>query len=301
MGPLAEPRGCVVAGECVRVAIVTIQDSNPDQPRDHDAGNLVYLSECDVWIDVVARITVDRPDLLILNQTDCAANGHVVSDEEDDLFDLGRDLGADIVAYYIQGDTAGFRGCAAHPPDRRGFWVGDTATQWTFVHELTHVVGDNRHETNMDNLMFSNTGSITNPPPDLSEDQCDRIADDDAMVDCVLRREGRLTFLRAHNVGSKFGPPTDQLDVEVVLRLDSDPAWAFGFQLRPGTNEAANYGMLDLLRTAFNENGRVRLDYRRTGVSSGVILRVERIPTNRKGTRIGASAVQRQADVSPGS
>ena len=249
----------------------------------------------------MARITVDRPDLLVLDQTDCLASGHVVSDDEDELFDLGRDLGADIVAYYLQGDTAGFRGRAAHPPGRRGFWVGDTGTQWTFVHELTHVVGDNPHDSSMNNLMFRNTGSITNPPPDLTEDQCNRIADDPEMVDCVLRAEGKLTFLRAHDVGTKFGPLTDQLDVEVVVRLDSEPTSAFGFQLRAGANEVANRGMLDLLRNAFNENRRIGLEYRRTGVSSGVILRVENIPSRRKGTHIGTPAIQRQVNVSEGS
>ncbi len=116
-----------MAGECVRVAIVTVQGANADLERDLDAANLVYLTECGVWIDVVATITVDRPDLLVLEQTDCLLSGHVVSEEEDELFDLGRDLGADIVGYYVQGDTAGFRGCAAHPPGRRGFWVGDNA------------------------------------------------------------------------------------------------------------------------------------------------------------------------------
>jgi hypothetical protein len=272
-----------VAGECVRVAVVTIQDANPDPQRDLDSGNLVYLGECGVWIDVVSRVTVDRPDLLVLNQTDCLANGHQVSAEEDDLFDLGRDLGADIVGYYIQSDTAGFRGCAAHPPGRRGFWVGDSGTRWTFVHELTHVVGDNPHETNMDNLMFRNTGSITNPPPDLTDDQCDRIEDDPEMVDCVLRAEGKLIFLRTHDVGTKFGPPTDQLDVEVVVRLDSDPSRAFGFQLRPDADEVANRGMLDELRTAFVASSPVRLDYRRTGVNNGLILRVESIPEAAKG------------------
>ena len=99
----------VPAIEKSAIAIVTIQDSNPDQPRDHDAGNLVYLSECGVWIDVVARITVDRPDLLILNQTDCAANGHVVSDEEDDLYEAIK-AGAtrDTLAMQVKTDDLGW-------------------------------------------------------------------------------------------------------------------------------------------------------------------------------------------------
>lgn len=261
-------------GECVRVAVVTIQGANADLDRDLQSGNLVYLTECAVWIDVVATVTLDRPDLLVLDQTDCLADGHVVSDEEDELFDLGRDLGADIVGYYIQGDTAGFRGCAAHPPGRRGFWVGDSATQWTFVHELTHVVGDNRHVTGTDNLMFRNTGGITNAPPDLTADQCDRIRDDPVMGDCVLQAQGRVSFLRAHDVGTGFGPPTDHIDVEVVVQLDTEPGRAFGFELRADGEEGARRGMLDTLRTAFNEGRPVSIDYRRAGVTNNVLLRV---------------------------
>jgi hypothetical protein len=260
--------------ECVRVAVVTIQGANPDPARDLDSGNRVYLAECGVSIDVVASITVDRPDLLILDQTDCLADGHEVSEEEDELFNLGRDQGADIVCYYIQGDTAGFRGCAAHPPGRRGFWVGDTATEWTFVHELTHVVGNNPHVTDTDNLMFRNTGAITNPPPELTGGQCDRIRGDEAMQECVFATQGKLSFLRVHDVGTKFGPPGDQLDVEIVVKVDSNPGMAFGFQFRTDTNEAARKAMLDVLRTAFNRDRVVRLDYTRTGLTSGIIIRV---------------------------
>ena len=267
-----------MAGECVRVAVVTIRNANANRTRDLDSGNLVYLTECGVWIDVVANVTIDRPDLLVLNQTDCNASGHVVSDEEDELFDLGRNLGADVVAYYIQSDVAGFRGCAAHPPGRRGFWVGDSATRWTFVHELTHVVGDNAHVSDRNNLMFSNTGRITNPPPDLSAEQCTRITNDPAMDDCVLQVRGRPAFLRVHDVGTKFGPPTDQIDVEVVVGLDTEPGRAFGFQLRADIEETTRRGMLDILRTAFTDARPVRLDYRRTGLNNGVVLRVADLP-----------------------
>lgn len=166
------------------IVIVTIQGAQPNIPRDVDNANTVESGECEVWVDVVSNMVVDRPDLLILSQTDCLASGHVVGGEEDELFDLGRGLGTDVVAYYVGGDVAGFRGCAAHPPGRRGFWVGDIATQWTFVHELTHVVGDNSHVTDTDNLMFGSTSGITNPPPDLTEDQCTRIRTDPALL-CI--------------------------------------------------------------------------------------------------------------------
>ncbi len=138
----------------------------------------------EIWVDVISNSVVDRRELLVLAQTDCLASGHVVSDEEEQLFALGRGLGTELVGYYIRGDAAGFRGCAAHPPGRRGFWVGDSATEWTFIHEATHVVGDNPHVADTDNLMFGNTGLITNPPPDLNEEQRARILNDPALL-CI--------------------------------------------------------------------------------------------------------------------
>jgi hypothetical protein len=86
--------------------------------------------------------------------------------------------------------------------------------------------------------------------------------------------EGRLSFLRVHEIESKFGPPEDQLDVEVVVRLDTREDMAFGFQLRPDSNEAIRKGMLDTLRTAFRRDRRVRLEYSQTGPTTGVIIRV---------------------------
>jgi len=166
------------------ITIVTIQGALPDIERDVENANLIWSGEIEVWVDVVSNTVVDRPDLLVLDQADCLVNEHVVSDEEDQLFDLGRGLGTDIVGYYIRGDIAGFRGCAAHPAERQGFWVGDSATEWTFVHEMTHVVGNNIHVSDTDNLMFRSTSEITNPPPDLNEDQRARILNDPALL-CI--------------------------------------------------------------------------------------------------------------------
>jgi hypothetical protein len=169
----------------VKIALVTISGANPTIQRDLDNTNLVFESECDVWVYPTASIVVTDNSLLTLSQDDCAGSGHSVSDEEDELFDLGRNLGANVVGYYIRSDTAGFLGCAAHPPGRRGFWVGDAASQWTFAHELGHVVGDNSHVNNNNNLMTGNgTFNITNPPPNLSNSQCDRIEDDDDVISC---------------------------------------------------------------------------------------------------------------------
>jgi hypothetical protein len=72
---------------------------------------------------------------------------------------------------------------------------------------------------------------------------------------------GRLTLLRVHDVGTKYGRPPDQIDVEVVVWLDSKPGKAFGFQLRNDSGRPTHQGMLDLLRDAFNNNLSVTIDY----------------------------------------
>ena len=80
---------------------------------------------------------------------------------------------------------------------------------------------------------------------------------------------GRLTLLRVHDVGAKFGPPEDQLDVEVVVRLDSEPRRSFGFQLRADEGRPANEGMLALLTPeAFDLERRVRIEFTRTGCTT---------------------------------
>jgi hypothetical protein len=90
----------------------------------------------------------------------------------------------------------------------------------------------------------------------------------------LLESSGKITFLRVHDVGTAFGPSNDRIDVEVVVRLDSQPQNAFGFQLRNDGNRAARAGMLDLLRDAFNHNWRVTLDYNLdTGKHNGIIIR----------------------------
>jgi hypothetical protein len=77
----------------------------------------------------------------------------------------------------------------------------------------------------------------------------------------ILEASGKVTLLRVHDMGTKYGPPTDQIDVEVVIWLDSQPGKAFGFQLRNDGNRPARQGMLDILRDAFNNNWTVTIDY----------------------------------------
>jgi hypothetical protein len=91
----------------------------------------------------------------------------------------------------------------------------------------------------------------------------------------ILQSSGRLTFLRVHDVGTGWGPNQDHLDVEAIIKLDSRPENAFGFQLRNDGNRPARQGMLDLLRDAFNHNWRVTIDYDiEEGKKNGRLFRV---------------------------
>ena len=95
-----------------------------------------------------------------------------------------------------------------------------------------------------------------------------------APVGSLLEASGKITFLRANDVGSGFGPPSDFLDAEIIVQLDTQPGKSFGFQLRADGEKAARAGMLETLRSAFRSNRTVLIDYIRTGIQNGQIIRV---------------------------
>jgi hypothetical protein len=72
---------------------------------------------------------------------------------------------------------------------------------------------------------------------------------------------GKVTLLRVHDLGTGWGPASDFIDVEVVIRLDSAPGMAFGFQLRDDGYRPAHQAMLDMLRDAFQNNSPVTINY----------------------------------------
>lgn len=91
----------------------------------------------------------------------------------------------------------------------------------------------------------------------------------------ILAASGKVTLLRVHDVGTGFGPPTDFIDVEVVIGLDSQPGKFFGFQLRNDANRNARRDMLNRLRDAFKNNRTVTIDYRsKAGKTNFVLFRV---------------------------
>lgn len=97
----------------------------------------------------------------------------------------------------------------------------------------------------------------------------------------LLQKSGQITFLRANEVGDKFGPPGDNISAEMIVRLDSRPDEAYGLQLRPGEDAIAHAAMSNLLRDAFLNEIRVTLDVElrlgndvRPDDNNGMILRI---------------------------
>jgi hypothetical protein len=91
----------------------------------------------------------------------------------------------------------------------------------------------------------------------------------------LLEKTGKIVFLRAHDPGTGYGPPNDELDVEAVFILNAIGDGAYGFQLRNDDKLPARQAMFSLLRDAFVNNLPVTADYLiDSGKQNGVAIRV---------------------------
>lgn len=169
----------------VRIAVVEIAGASSDFQTHFDTASDLYEDLCNVWIYVQDHIVSSRSDLLQLDHKSCTCPNIAPSSEVKEIYDLGRSLGAEIVCYYVQSMTNGNRGCAAHPSNRLGFVVADSASDYTFVHELTHVLWRCGHKGDSNNLMFKDgTSNITHLPPDLTSSQIKKIQNDKRVESC---------------------------------------------------------------------------------------------------------------------
>ncbi len=94
----------------------------------------------------------------------------------------------------------------------------------------------------------------------------------------LRQRIGRISFLRVNDVGTGFGPPSDLLDGECIIKLHGgrDPTEAYGFQLRNDDNAIAHKAMFDLVLHRFLNNQDVVIEYFvEPGKKSGRIIRVQ--------------------------
>lgn len=96
----------------------------------------------------------------------------------------------------------------------------------------------------------------------------------------LLEKTGNIVFLRAHDLGTGYGPPNDFLDVEAVFILNAIGDGAYGFQLRNDDKLPARQAMFSLLRDAFVNNLPVTADYLiDPGKVNGTAIRVALIRT----------------------
>src|SRR5262249_17734567 len=91
----------------------------------------------------------------------------------------------------------------------------------------------------------------------------------------IFAVEGKVTLLRANDVGTGYGPPEDFIDSEVIVQLDSQPGRGFGFQMRTDGAESAHAGMLKLLRDSFRKDRRVHVEFEKNGPNNGRVIRVQ--------------------------
>jgi hypothetical protein len=114
----------------------------------------------------------------------------------------------------------------------------------------------------------------------------------------IRNTSGQLALLRVHDKGTKYGPSSDTIDVEVVAQFAGRPTEAFGFQLRDDAKGPAREGMLGLMRDGFNYGWIVNVDYDiKPGKKNAVVIRTWLTKPRRPGGGvvgpIGRSVVRR--------
>lgn len=111
--------------------------------------------------------TLDLPALNDLEVGTCSGASSVTA-EQTTLFGNRDNVGtSDIAVYFVRSTNPPLNGCAACPANRPSAVCVRTASQWTFAHEVGHIL-DLTHVNNNDRLMTGNgTFNITNAPPDL--------------------------------------------------------------------------------------------------------------------------------------
>ena len=93
----------------------------------------------------------------------------------------------------------------------------------------------------------------------------------------VREKTGKISRLRVHEVGSKYGPSHDLIDAEVIVTFQFDGSRAYGLPLRNDSKLPAAQAMFALLQDAFNADEPVTINYRENaGRNHHILFRVWR-------------------------
>ena len=91
----------------------------------------------------------------------------------------------------------------------------------------------------------------------------------------LYRVSGNVTFLRVNALGSGYGPAQDFIDGEVIIKLNTHPDSAYGFQLRNTGERPMREAMFTLLKEAYKNNWQISIDYwQEQGKKNSVIYRL---------------------------
>lgn len=135
-----------------------------------------------IRVEIASRENLNLPALDDLDAGQCVSGS--TTQEQRQLFGNRNFVGQDeVTIYFINSTVPPYNGCAVHPDQRPGAVVASGATMYTLAHEVGHVL-DLDHVNNNNRLMTENgTTNITNPPPNLTKSEGDKMKDSDYTID----------------------------------------------------------------------------------------------------------------------
>jgi hypothetical protein len=101
-----------------------------------------------------------------------------VTEHQKELFAHRFGIGPnEILVYFVRELVPGANGCARHAPFPPAAMISaKEAYEWTLAHEIAHVLGlDHIDFVDKDRLMNNGVTTVTNPPPDLTTDEINKM------------------------------------------------------------------------------------------------------------------------------
>lgn len=125
-----------------------------------------------ITIEIKSIEKINLPELENIDIGNCDVG--ITTSEQDQLFDIrNSEVTREIVAYFIDNTNPIMNGCSSHKSEKPGCIISSIGGIWTLSHELGHVCGL-EHVSDRNRLMYGKgTDRITNPPPDLVQQEID--------------------------------------------------------------------------------------------------------------------------------